>query len=539
MSTSVSPRSSAISESRWFHVRGLSIAVLAVFAVVSAGLFIGANRLVADQEQRLLKERAAEVAELLSTALSTAVQSSLASLATAAQQPSAAFSTAARATVASGSVTTVALVARHDSAWVVQAAAGKALSAGQHLSGKRLALARSAGTKVRSDVFAVPEGGSRLALALAVTGPVKTVVYEEYAVDPTKATPITQSQPFHELNVALYVSARPAHDKLLLSTTSHLPLQGKVATDTVSVGDNSWLVVAAAREPLAGTLASNVPRILTLAALLIGLAMAAVVESVSRRRDYALSLVKERTAALQSSLGELEKAQGALVANERLAALGQMAATVGHELRNPLGVLTNSLYLIRNTVSADADDRLRRQLDTADREISAATLIVSDLLEFSRPRAANPTSIDVDALLAEAVSVAPPPTGITIAYDDIDVPPIVADRDQIRQVILNLLTNAYEAMATGGTVRIGARVVDHAIEIAVVDSGVGMDDETRAQVFEPFFSSKVKGTGLGLAVSKRIVEKHFGSLTMASQPGQGCTAVLTLPLTPAEAGASR
>ncbi|MCW2539232.1 MAG: Integral rane sensor signal transduction histidine kinase [Frankiales bacterium] len=527
--------SSMRTATRSIHVRPTSMVVLAVFALVSAGLFAGAKNLVADQEKRLLAERTAEVGTLLSSAVGTSVQSSLSSLGTAAQSPTA-FAQVAQASLASGSITTVAVAAQQGSDWVVKAVAGKALAVGEQLTGSRLALVRSAGTKLRSDVFNVPEGGARLAVALGVPGPVRTVAYEEVVVNPSRATPLTQSQPFHELNVALYVSTRADAAKLLLSTTSQVPLRGKTATAAVLVGDDSWLIVAAAREPLAGTLASNVPMILALAMLLIGLAMAGVVESVSRRRDYALTLVDERTAALQTSLGDLEKAQNALVANERLAALGQMAATVGHELRNPLGVLTNSLYLIRNTVSADADDRLRRQLDTADREISAATLIVSDLLEFSRPRAANPTSVDVAALLGEAVSVAPPPAGISVLHDEVDVPQIVVDRDQIRQVILNLLTNAYEAMPEGGTVRITAQVIDHAVTISVLDSGLGMDEQTRAQVFEPFFSSKVKGTGLGLAVSKRIVEKHLGNLTMTSQPGQGCTAVLTLPLTPAEAG---
>jgi signal transduction histidine kinase len=282
-----------------------------------------------------------------------------------------------------------------------------------------------------------------------------------------------------------------------------------------------------------------VPRILTLVAVLIGAAMTIVVEIVGRRRDYAVSLVDERTTELQDSLRRLEDTQQALVSNERLAALGQMAATVGHELRNPLGVLTNSLYLIRNATSTGADDRLRRQLDTADREIAAATLIVSDLLEFSRPRAANPTAVNVTDLLIETVSVAPPPAGITVEYDDSEVPTVMADRDQIRQVILNLLTNAYEAMPTGGTVRLAARVVKDSVEIAVSDTGVGMDEQTYARVFEPFFSSKTKGTGLGLAVSKRIVDKHDGTLTMTSEPGHGCTAMLRLPLSPAPVAVGR
>ncbi|HET9187008.1 MAG TPA: ATP-binding protein, partial [Acidothermaceae bacterium] len=252
-----------------------------------------------------------------------------------------------------------------------------------------------------------------------------------------------------------------------------------------------------------------------------------------------LALVDERTAALRRSLDQLEHAQQAVVANERLAALGQMAATVGHELRNPLGVLTNSMYLIRRSTLATADDRLNRQLDTADREISAATLIVSDLLEFSRPRAANPTTVDVEGLLAEAVSVAPPPTGIRVEQVGGGLPPVVADRDQIRQVILNLLTNAYEAMPDGGLVTVGGKKADDAVEIFVTDGGTGMDEQTRAQVFEPFFSKKIKGTGLGLAVSKRIAESHGGTLSITSEEGRGTTAVLALPLAPAAIGAAQ
>jgi signal transduction histidine kinase len=523
---------------RALRLRRLSLAVLIVFVLAAVGLFIGASRIAGDQDQRLLTERTAEVGELLSSALGSSLQSSLTSLATATKQSPESFGAAAQTLVTSSSVAAIALIAHRGSNWIVQAAAGTALQPGQTLSGPRVAIVESAGAKLHSDLFVVSADQSRLG---AVIGPpvaaAGTVVYEEYVVDPARPSQLTQSQPFHELNAALYVDTRPLPAKLLLSTTRNLPLSGRTASAQVAIGDTSWLVVANAKQPLSGSLASNVPKILLLAVLLIGLAMTAVVESVSRRRDYALSLVAERTAALRESVAQLEQTQQALVAHERLAALGEMAATVGHELRNPLGVLTNSLYLIRNTVSANADDRLRRQLDTADREISAATLIVSDLLEFSRPRTANPIPVDLAELLVEAVSVAPPPSGVSVEQDDDFAPPVVADRDQIRQVILNLLTNAYEAMPDGGQVRLGARVVDGEVQVTVSDTGIGMSDATRAQVFEPFFSMKIKGTGLGLAVSKRIVEAHAGTLTMVSEEGRGCTAIMRLPLSPATVGA--
>ena len=513
----------------------MSWVVLVTFVAIAIAMFATANRLADQQEHRLLQERTAEVALILSGSVGTSIQTSMTSLATAAHESPAAFAAAAKK--ASSSTMTIALLAQHGTSWVVQDVAGVGLHSGDTVIGPRQSFIDSVGEKIHSEIFPISPGQTRLAIALgAPATPAGTIVYEEYVVDPSKPLRVTESEPFHELNVALFVGSKVDPAKLVLSTASSLPLRGPVATSPVTIGGDTWLVAASARQPLAGDLTGSMPAILLTAILLIGLAMTALVEGMSRRRDYAVALVDERTAALRQSLDQLEQAQQALVANERLAALGQMAATVGHELRNPLGVLTNSLYLIRLATSATADDRLNRQLDTADREIAAATLIVSDLLEFSRPRTANPVSIDIVELLAEAVSVAPPPTGIEVEQVSDAVPPVVADRDQIRQVVLNLLTNAYEAMPDGGVVQLGARMVNDTVEISVSDTGVGMDEQTRAQIFEPFFSKKIKGTGLGLAVSKRIANSHGGSLSISSREGEGSKAILSLPLAMTSAG---
>jgi signal transduction histidine kinase len=524
---------------RAIRLRRVTWLALAVFVAAAIGAYVFADRLSSQQERRLLNERTSEIGLTLSGSVGTTLQGSLSVLAGAATQSTARFSTVAAQTAAAGNAT-VALLARDGDSWVVRAAAGTALTTNQTVTGPRAAFLAAVHDKIHTDVLPISGDDSILAAAIGPpTAPAGTVVYLEGPARPTQQQNVTSSQPFHELNVAVYVSSHVDPAKLILSTASSLPLRGMVSTSTFAVGDGTWLVAATARQPLAGALTSNMPAILLAAVLLIGLAMTALVEAVSRRRDYAVELVEERTAALQESLVQLEQAQQAVVANERLAALGQMAATVGHELRNPLGVLTNSLYLIRRATSGTADDRLNRQLDTADREVSAATLIVSDLLEFSRPRAANPISVDVHELLAEAVSVAPPPTGIQVEQVDGDVPPVVADRDQIRQVVLNLLTNAYEAMPEGGTVTIGSRQAADTVELFVIDTGTGMDEETRAQIFEPFFSKKIKGTGLGLAVSKRIAESHGGALSIASEEGRGSSAVLALPLLGAEVGAAQ
>lgn len=520
--------------SRGLRLRGLTLVVLVAFAATSLALFFAAGKIGDDEERKLIQGRTAEAAALLGGVLANGLQASVSGLAQASRQPTTdAFTQAATVlTKASSAVAGAALLQRQGTGWEVLASSGDLPAKGSLLSGPRAALLNSLAGKPQTDVLQLAGGTSRLGLGLgAPSTAANQAVYVEYTVDPSRPLQVPGSQPFHELDAAVYAAATPVASKLILTTTKKLPLHGRTASAPVNTGGNPWLVVAKAKQPLSGTLANQVPLILLLATAVIGLAMAAVVEGVGRRRDYAMALVFERTSELRDSVQQLEQTQEALLASERLAALGQMAATVGHELRNPLGVLTNSMYLIRAATAGTADERLTRHLSTADREIAAATLIVSDLLEFARPRQANPIHVDVADLLEETLSVAPPATGIVARRDEIgDLPPVVADRDQLRQVLLNLLTNAYEAMPTGGTVELGARVSGDGVEVTVRDDGPGLDETTAQRLFEPFFSSKLKGTGLGLAVSKRIVESHRGTLRLANDDAGGCVATVWLPL---------
>jgi len=515
---------------RRLGLRRASVAVLVGFVVGSVAMFAGGTRLTRDQEERLLAERTSEVASLLTSAAS-GIETSLQSLGNVAATASPeVFAQRAKLIEAAPSVSAVALIAREGGRLVVRSGAGRDLPTGSTLEGPRAALVARAGPKIRMDVFATHGGQSRFAVVLGPpAAPAGTAIYSEYELHPTEPTPVTRSKPFEEVKIALYVGTRADPAKLLV-TTAKLPFGGLVKRLAVPVGGDTWFVVGSPRRPLVGALTHNVPGILVVVTLLVGMAMAAVVETIGRHRDHALVLVDERTAALQASLEELERAQAQLVRSERLSALGQMAATVGHELRNPLGAVTNSLYLIRNASKVDGDDRLRRQLDTADREVAAATLIVSDLLEFSRGRAPMPTSVDIDELVSEALSVAPPPHGVSVNRSGQRPPPLRADRDQLRQVILNVVSNAYQAMPDGGDLAITTATEDDSVRVTIADSGAGMDAETRQRLFEPFFTRKTKGTGLGLAVSKRIIEDHAGTISVASEEGAGSVFTLQLPV---------
>jgi signal transduction histidine kinase len=523
------------------RLRPVSAAVLALFLVASVGGFFALRGVVDDQEHRLLSERAREAQALLDGSLSSLPATLGGMIAVAAVAPTpAAFDGIAgkqlRPKPGAPGFVYVELL-KVGAAPTVVARVGEAPDAVGATVTDPVRLEAIQASAREGKLTATPlysEGGERrLGLAMAGGG---YAVYSASAVTPN-ASSDGPNQPFHELTAVLYATPTAIPSQIILATTKHLPLTGHTAKVTVGKSiagaDLQWLLVTQARGVLAGTAAHAVPWVVLGFGLILGLVGTAMVEVLVRRRRYAMALVRERTAELRSSLQELEQTQMELVAKERLAGIGQLASAVGHELRNPLGVLTNVLFLLRTKLSRGGppSDDVTRQLDTADREVTAASLIVSDLLEFARAREPVREPVDLPALVDEALSVAPPPTQIAVVRRPVDgLPALSADRDQLRQVILNLLTNAYQAIGETGTVTLGIEQSDGAVQLLVADDGAGMTEETRARLFEPFFTTKAKGVGLGLAVSRRIVEAHGGRLLCESAVGSGTQFRVVLPM---------
>lgn len=246
-----------------------------------------------------------------------------------------------------------------------------------------------------------------------------------------------------------------------------------------------------------------------------------------RQQSYAESLAKAR-------IREVTAAQADLVRKERLSAVGEMTTVIGHELRNPLGAAINFMFLARNRLADHDDPELEGYLDRAEREANRAAALSEDLTSFMRERAPDIVAIDLTILVSEVLESTPSPPGVEVSTEDLRVD-LYGDEAQVRQILTNLVTNAYQAMPDGGILRVVGAQSDGFVEITVEDSGVGIDPAVADEVMEPFFTTKPTGTGLGLAIVKRYVEGHQGTVSIINGPSGGARVTFRLPRATTEA----
>jgi signal transduction histidine kinase len=233
-------------------------------------------------------------------------------------------------------------------------------------------------------------------------------------------------------------------------------------------------------------------------------------------------MVSERTE-------ELERTQAQLWRREKLAAIGQLAGGIGHELRNPLGVVSNAVYMLQ-CILPDADEQVREYLDMISEEAKGAARIVSDLMDFARTRPAERKRAEMLSLLARVLEKHPPPENIQVSTERVNVQTAAfIDPLQMEVVLGNLIDNAYQAMPDGGMLTISAKNGDDKISLAVQDTGFGIRKEHMDKLFEPLFTTKSRGTGLGLATSRSLIEANGGQIEVQSREGQGTTFTVILP----------
>ncbi len=212
---------------------------------------------------------------------------------------------------------------------------------------------------------------------------------------------------------------------------------------------------------------------------------------------------------------------------ERLATFGQLIGSIGHELRNPLGVIESSLYILEQRTGTD--ERAKKHIGRIGEQLHVANDIISALLDMIRDRPLTREKIILDDTLQSVLGSVQLPPKVTV--DGVDaLPPIDGDKVQIRQVFMNLVENAVHAAGPVGEIRIHGHVDGGNVEIAVEDSGPGVDVETRRRLFEPLITTKAKGIGLGLALVRRIVTRHGGDIAYAPRDGAGARFVVRLPI---------
>ncbi len=254
-----------------------------------------------------------------------------------------------------------------------------------------------------------------------------------------------------------------------------------------------------------------------------------------RNQQEILDLNTELESRIALRTRELEAVQAQLVRQESLTALGRLAGGMGHELRNPLGVITNAAYYLK-LIQPEAEGKVRDYLEIIEKESRIAGKIISDLLDYAQTRSPHRQDVTVQEMVARTLEMYPVPDNVHVILNLPSMPRLYADRRQVEQVLCNLVSNACQAMSTGGTLIISALQEGKELVIRVQDTGIGIHPEHIGRIFEPLFSTKTKGIGLGLAVSRKLVEANGGRIEVHSQPGLGATLTVYLPTAEANHG---
>ncbi len=251
---------------------------------------------------------------------------------------------------------------------------------------------------------------------------------------------------------------------------------------------------------------------------LVGLCMGMVAEQMRRRREA------------------LERQQEQLLRWDRLATVGELAAGLAHELRNPLAGISGALHVLGSQFQPD-DDR-RALLADLQSQIARMNRTLTDLLRHARPEKPQRLLVEINGVLEQSLKFLPRGGIEVIRRLDSSLPPVSADPNLLHQALLNILVNARQAMPHGGRLTIETRALPgngRPVQICITDTGVGIADDQIARIFQPFFTTKAQGTGLGLAIAARVVEEHGGRITVESVVGKGTAFTIALPTAPSSA----
>jgi signal transduction histidine kinase/ActR/RegA family two-component response regulator len=534
---------------RWV-VRQIPLLIVVILVCSTVATAFVVRSVVDDQEHRLLQERAGEVGAVLSVSMNQSA--TMLPLLGALTQPAVAgpaqFEAVANGIVSRQKRGTIGAAESRAGNLVVVAAAGDGPTRGQVLDGPRAALARRA-LGASGMVSSVRRDGDRqrLTFAVALPGATPLVLYQDLVLDRAPVT-LDKDSPFAGIEGALYGSTRANADAVVVTTTNDLPIGGEVARSSVKIGDDQWLLVIRSKEPLVGTFAKQTPWIVLIAGLFTALLIGSLVAVLSRRRAYAQAAVDARTAELKLALAEQERLEeGQRRAREVAEAANQskseFLSRMSHELRTPMNAVLGYAQLIEDDPLDDAQRDAVEQILKGGRHLLQ---LINEVLDITRIEtgdfAISPEPVLASDVIAEAMDLTKPLAmkadlhlvgGVTADTSEVYV---LADRQRLSQILLNLVSNAIKYNRSGGTVSLSCEAVEgHRLRIKVIDTGPGIRPEHLELLFAPFErlgaeQSTIEGTGIGLALSRRLAEAMGGTLDVATSPGQGSTFWVELPV---------
>jgi PAS domain S-box-containing protein len=307
-------------------------------------------------------------------------------------------------------------------------------------------------------------------------------------------------------------------DKEMFRTGSVVTIEEEPITDA----DGTVHVLATTKVPLA----NDRGEVTHLVGIIKDITQLKNVEAALKRANDELEQrVAERTR-------QLEEAQEQLIRRERLAALGQLAGGVAHQIRNPLAAIANANALLRRHLEGDDHPESAQAVEIIREEVQRADGIIRELLDYGRVRPPERAAVTVGEIVDAALKDHVPPGAISV-NEKIDAKQRAwVDEAQMVEAIGNLLQNAFDAMPDGGTVTVSAKAKDEEIIVAVQDEGTGIDDDQRDRLFEPLVTTKAYGLGLGLPIAKALIDNQGGSIRFEPAPSGGARFEIALPRPP-------
>jgi len=239
--------------------------------------------------------------------------------------------------------------------------------------------------------------------------------------------------------------------------------------------------------------------------------------------EHLEELVEKRTR-------QLKAAQEQLLRAERLAAIGELAGMVGHDLRNPLTSIAGASYYLKKRLSPNVDEKIREMVELIDKNIEYSNKIINDLLDYSKEIKLDLRKSDPESIIKKTLSLVEIPKNVQLIQLTENKPKVKVDVEKIKRAFANIVKNAVEAMPKGGKLTIKSRKLNGKVEFVFSDNGVGMSKKTLKNLWTPLFTTKAKGMGFGLPICKRVVEAHGGLISVKSALGKGTTFTVTVPI---------